>query len=496
MARPLIPDAAGVNLKIGELRYLARPLRLPSLEDKTTYVAVDVAGGGWRSHSIAVPARAYSHEFSSSEAKFSSSLCKSLNGLRVAVKDNFHIKGTRTSLCDRAFFQTYPPQYSSAEVVSRLEENGSHIVGKTYMSAFAMMEHPTQSVDYQASFNPRGDGYLITGGSSGGSAAAIASYNWIDIAICSDTTGSARIPAFQTGVFGFRPSTNIISSKGLEKAWAAVDVPAWFARDLTIFPQVLDALKLYDHQSSGGEQRQIEILYIEDFIPEGNIGQQDAVTDFLRSIESAVKAPIRRINIHNAWRNSAPVDEKDLRQFLYETTSHGWFYSAYHSFDKFRKDYGYLHGRSPFVTEVIKWYWELGQKITPEEHQEVMDRFSIFRAWFSETYFSDNTKTTVFFNHIDKIQPRYRDQYPGNNNPVVPGLRATYLASILKAPELAVPIGQIPYHSRITNQIEQIPLVISLMGAPCTDLELIKWAIDVLQKAKRPTKVKTGKTAF
>lgn len=68
-----------------------------------------------------------------------------------------------------------------------------------------------------------------------------------------------------------------------------------------------------------------------------------------------------------------------------------------------------------------------------------MDRFSIFRAWFSETYFSDNTKTTVFFNHIDKIQPRYRDQYPGNNNPVVPGLRATYLASILKAPELAVP---------------------------------------------------------
>lgn len=97
-----------------------------------------------------------------------------------------------------------------------------------------------------------------------------------------------------------------------------MDVPAWFARDLTIFPQVLDALKLYDHQSSGGEQRQIEILYIEDFIPEGNIGQQDAVTDFLRSIESAVKAPIRRINIHNAWRNSAPVDEKDLRQFLYE----------------------------------------------------------------------------------------------------------------------------------------------------------------------------------
>ena len=50
-----------------------------------------------------------------------------------------------------------------------------------------MMEHPTQSVDYQAPFNPRGDGYLIAGGSSGGNAAAIAAYEWLDIALCSDS---------------------------------------------------------------------------------------------------------------------------------------------------------------------------------------------------------------------------------------------------------------------------------------------------------------------
>jgi Asp-tRNA(Asn)/Glu-tRNA(Gln) amidotransferase A subunit family amidase len=50
-----------------------------------------------------------------------------------------------------------------------------------------MMEHPMQSVDYQAPFNPRADGYLITGGSSGGTAAAIAAYDWLDIALCSDS---------------------------------------------------------------------------------------------------------------------------------------------------------------------------------------------------------------------------------------------------------------------------------------------------------------------
>lgn len=50
-----------------------------------------------------------------------------------------------------------------------------------------MMEHPMQSVDYQAPFNPRGDGYLIPGGSSSGSAAAAASYDWLDISICTDS---------------------------------------------------------------------------------------------------------------------------------------------------------------------------------------------------------------------------------------------------------------------------------------------------------------------
>lgn len=107
--------------------------------------------------------------------------------MRFAIKDNYHIRGTRTSLGNRAYYETYPIQESTADVVSKLLDAGAHVVGKSHLSSFAMMEHPTQSVDYQAPFNPRGDGYLITGGSSGGSAAAIAAYEWLDIAICSDS---------------------------------------------------------------------------------------------------------------------------------------------------------------------------------------------------------------------------------------------------------------------------------------------------------------------
>ena len=97
--------------------------------------------------------------------------------MRVAIKDNFHLRGTRTSLGSRAYLETYPIQERTADIVTYLLEAGAHVIGKAHLSSFAMMEHPTQSVKYQAPFNPRGDGYLITGGSSGGSASAVASYD-------------------------------------------------------------------------------------------------------------------------------------------------------------------------------------------------------------------------------------------------------------------------------------------------------------------------------
>lgn len=57
-------------------------------------------------------------------------------------------------------------------------------------------------------------------------------------------------------------------------------------------------------------------------------------------------------------------------------------------------------------------------------------------------------------------------------------------------------VSQLSYESRITNKEEKIPLVVSLMGAPHSDMELIQWAIESLKGSGRATKVLTGKTAF
>ena len=110
-----------------------------------------------------------------------------MSGLRVAIKDNFDLQGSKTSLCSRAYYELHPPKTMTAPCIQQLERLGAVIVGKTKLTSFATWEEPTESIDYPAPWNPRADGFLTAGGSSNGSGAAIATYEWLDIAVGSDS---------------------------------------------------------------------------------------------------------------------------------------------------------------------------------------------------------------------------------------------------------------------------------------------------------------------
>ena len=103
------------------------------------------------------------------------------------MKDMFDIAGLRTSVGNRNFFNLYPPCTETASAIQRLIDAGAEVLGKSKLSSFAGREEPTECVDYQAPFNPRGDGYQSPAGSSSGSAAAVSSYDWLDFAIGSDS---------------------------------------------------------------------------------------------------------------------------------------------------------------------------------------------------------------------------------------------------------------------------------------------------------------------
>ncbi|KAL9076340.1 MAG: hypothetical protein Q9161_001056 [Pseudevernia consocians] len=105
---------------------------------------------------------------------------KPLAGLRVAVKDNLQIKGIRTSLCNWAYQELYPPATKTAGCIEILPQSGTRIVGNTKLTSFTAIEEPIECVDFQAPWNPRADGYQPPAGSSSG---IFASDYWLDIAI-------------------------------------------------------------------------------------------------------------------------------------------------------------------------------------------------------------------------------------------------------------------------------------------------------------------------
>lgn len=110
-----------------------------------------------------------------------------LAGVRILVKDNIHLKGVKTSVGNKAFYDTYPKRHESATCIQKLIDKGVAVVGKTKLSSFASWEEPIECIDYQAPWNPRADRYQSTGGSSSGSAAAVSTYDWLDVAIGTDS---------------------------------------------------------------------------------------------------------------------------------------------------------------------------------------------------------------------------------------------------------------------------------------------------------------------
>jgi Asp-tRNA(Asn)/Glu-tRNA(Gln) amidotransferase A subunit family amidase len=110
-----------------------------------------------------------------------------LAGKRIAVKDIFDLKGVKTTLCSKAYEELTTEARTTATCIQRLIDLGAVIVGKVKTSPFASGMGPRDWVDVQPPFNPRGDGYLDPGCSSAGSGAAIAGYDWLDVAIGSDS---------------------------------------------------------------------------------------------------------------------------------------------------------------------------------------------------------------------------------------------------------------------------------------------------------------------
>lgn len=155
----------------------------------------------------------------------------SLEGLSVAVKDNIDVAGIPTTAACPSY--AYVPD-RDADCVSVLRSAGASIAGKTNMDQFATGLVGTRS-PYGVCPNAHWPG-LISGGSSSGSAVAVARRE-VDLALGTDTAGSGRVPAACNGIFGYKPTRGLISTRGVVPACRSLDCVSLFARDLPTLAQ-------------------------------------------------------------------------------------------------------------------------------------------------------------------------------------------------------------------------------------------------------------------
>lgn len=173
-----------------------------------------------------------------------------LAGVPIAIKDNMCTEGVLTT-CSSKILGNFIPQFSS-EAVKRIEEAGAVVIGKTNMDEFAMGS-TTETSAYGPTKNPWNTEH-VPGGSSGGSAAAVAA-NECFCALGSDTGGSIRQPASYCGVVGMKPTYGTVSRYGLIAYGSSLDQIGPLCKDVTDCATIMEVIASHDKKDSTSVER-------------------------------------------------------------------------------------------------------------------------------------------------------------------------------------------------------------------------------------------------
>ena len=466
---------------------------VPSEENSLEYRQLGVAVHGESSPvslSIAVPSRMYYKRC----AKFP------LAGMRIAVKDNTDVQGVRTGASSRSYTRLYGPSRDTAPAVRKLLELGAIVVGKTKTTQFGDTEWPTADwVDFHAPFSPRADGYQSPSGSSAGSGAAMAAFEWLDFATGTDGCGSIRAPAAVGGLFSLRPSHGVTSTKGIIPWGAEFDTFGGLARDVAVLETI--SRLLYSCQSPHAQlHKPRKIFYPSDFWPVAEESQQNLFNSFIARLEGYTDTKCVPINLDDNWKENNPVGtNKSLAEYFNNTLPWAYAKTQYQTYKNFQNDYINTFGHTPYFNPEGQFKMSWLPTVTAEMHNQAINQLDIFQEWFESNIIpasKDGASEALLLIPWTTGKPDYRDTYREKPSWAGYGWFYYMLAPFAKAPEAILPIGQTSYISRVTNREEWLPASIGVVGARGGDKHLLLLLKDMMEITGMQTSVQDGRTAF
>ncbi|KAK0730219.1 glutamyl-tRNA amidotransferase [Lasiosphaeris hirsuta] len=434
---------------------------------------------------VGVPSRLY----------FTKTAAKPLAGVRLGVKDIYRLAGMKGSNGNRAWYSIYPASESTGPAVQALIDAGAQVIGLQKTSQFANGESATADwVDYHMPFNPRGDGYQDASSSSSGGGASVASYEWLDIAIGSDTGGSIRNPAAVQGLFGNRPSHGLASLDKVMPLSPTLDTPGFLVRDPYLWDTANAVLYGDNYKSLANTQvkypNKIRTIYFPSDPTGPESSAADAImTSFVNALATFVNGTIEPLELDTAWDASTPAEAAGIPLGDFLNTTYATLITKEQIAlvrDPFYADYAAIHdGRHPFVNPVPLVRWGYGDTLSEGDYEAAKREKAIFMDWFNSVILPTVDQPGQCSSGFVLYPSIQGDQIPRNRyggEPGVPfGFNPGRISVFSEAPDSTFPLGQVSSLSAITNHDELFPVGVDIMVAKGCDGLLVKLAQDLVK---------------
>jgi aspartyl-tRNA(Asn)/glutamyl-tRNA(Gln) amidotransferase subunit A len=397
-----------------------------------------------------------------------------LAGVTFIAKDNFLVFGAETTAASNILKGFEAPYQSS--VIEKLEAEGAICVAKANLDAFAHGSS-TENSDFFTTKNPH-DKSRVPGGSSGGSAAAVA-LHMVPFSLGTDTGGSIRLPASYCGVVGYKPTYGIVSRSGVVAMGSSTDVIGPFARTSEDVALVMDVIAGKDGMDSTMIDRADSYRLSSSSIKGNKIGVIKEY--FEEGLDADVKTLIQS-SIEKMKKAGAVIDEVSLPSLPLALAAYYVIVPAELSSNLSRYD-GQRYGYSDKDAKNLDESYELSRSkgFGAEAKRRIMIGTHVLSSGYYDAYYKK--AQTVRTKIINEFAAAF-DKYDYLIGPTAPDIAfkigentedplKMYLTDIMT---VAVNLAGIPAISLPCGTVNKMPVGLHIMARQSADHELLNIA--------------------